>query len=103
MLHVFQALLVFKHYIEIQKINRNCDLIYFLHFSQPLNHTVEIYFNYAFGEKSEVSYHQNSPIISPLPNVTAEAGTKEIPLKITGLRAGSLSIGLNSSSDDFAE
>lgn len=70
--------------------------------SHPLNNSADLFFNYAYGSSSKVAYVQEVQIISPLPNQTLEAGSTEALVMIHGVKAGSLSIGINTTSDEFA-
>jgi hypothetical protein len=71
-------------------------------FSQSLRQSAELVFTYLYGD-DEIAFSQRRDIVQQLANITVKNGTNATSVAIVGLNAGSVIIGLNSTSTEFGE
>ena len=73
------------------------------HFSPPLNDTqgIDLYFTYQFGNDNATLTQENT-LIEPINNLTGVVG-HSVSFCLKGEGAGSLVVGIYSTSDEFEE
>ena len=54
-------------------------------------------FDYEEGG-SRLSYQEDNPVITPIPNITVPSGATAVNITITGKKAGALTVGVTSPS-----